>query len=250
MTDPYSPPETPGPPGASGGPLATSSWGRPLGVLFSPQPTFRSLAERPTWLPPLVILLVLLVAVQLLAAPRIDMESAIREAMERQDQPVSDEQVEQFAEMQSKFFACGAVVPAVGWLIAALLFWGLANAAGGELGFRRSFAVTLHGLMPNAVASLLSIPVILGRAEIDAAEAQHGLLASHAAAFAPEDTAAWLVALLARLDVFALWSLVLLVIGLRTVGKLSTAAATAVVLVVWLLWIGLTVGSAAMGWAG
>lgn len=245
MTEPYAPPEGSD---ASGGALATSSWGRPLGVLVSPKPTFRSIAERPTWLPPLLVLLALFVAVQLLMAPRIDMEATIRDGMERRNQPVTDEQVEQYAEMQSKFFACGAVVPVIGWLIAALLFWGLANAAGGELGFKRSFAVTLHGLMPNAVSALLSIPVVLGRTEIDAAEAQHGLLASHAAAFAPEDAAAWLVALLARIDVFALWSLVLLVIGLRTVGKLSTAAATVVVLVVWLLWVGFTVGSAAIGW--
>lgn len=251
MTDPYVPPEGPAPPGASGGALATSPWGRPLGVLVSPQPTFRSLAERPSWLPPLVILLLLLVAVQLLAVPKVDMEAAVREALERQNQPVNDEQVEQMAAMQSKFaVACSIPFFAGGLLVAALLFWGLANAAGGEIGFVGSFSVTLHGLMPNAVASLLSIPVILGLQEIDPGEAQRGLLASHLAAFAPQDTSAWLLALLARLDVFAIWSLVLLVIGLRTVGRLSTAAATGVVLVVWLLWVGFNVGTAAMGWAG
>ncbi|HEX6201767.1 MAG TPA: YIP1 family protein [Thermoanaerobaculia bacterium] len=251
MTDPYVPPEGPAPPGGSAGALATSPWGRPLGVLVSPQPTFRSLAERPSWLPPLVILLLLVVAGQLLAVPKIDMEAAVREALERQNQPVNDEQVEQMAAMQSKFaVACSIPLFAVGLVVAALLVWGLANAAGGEIGFVRSFAVTLHGLMPNAVASLLSIPVILGLQEIDPGEAQRGLLASHLAAFAPEDTSAWLLALLARIDVFAIWSLVLLVIGLRTVGRLSTAAATGVVLVVWLLWVGFNVGTAAMGWAG
>lgn len=251
MTDPYVPPESPGPPGDSGSALATSSWGRPLGVLVSPKPTFRSIAERPSWLPPLVILLLLLAAVQLLAVPKVDMEAAVREAMERQGQPASDEQVEQVAAMQSKFaVACSIPFFAAGLLVAALLFWGLGNAAGGETGFKGSFSVTLHGLMPNAVASLLSVPVILGVEEIDPGVAQRGLLASHLAAFAPEDSAAWLLALLARVDVFAIWSLVLLVIGLRTVGRLSTAAATGVVLVVWLLWVGFTVGSAAMGWAG
>lgn len=252
MTKPYVPPRNPAAtPDSSGGALATSSWGRPLGVLVSPKPTFRSIAERPTWLPPLLILLLLGAAVQFLVVPKIDMEAAVREGLERQNQPATDEQVEQYAAMQSKF-AVGCSIPifAGGLLIATLLLWGLGNAAGGEIGFKRSFSVTLHGLMPNAIVSLLSIPVILGLQEIDPGEAQRGLLSSHLAAFAPEDSAAWLLALLARFDVFAIWSLVLLVLGLRIVGKLSTVAAAAVVGILWLLWIGFTVGSAAMGWAG
>lgn len=251
MTDPYVPPESPGPPGASGGALATSPWGRPLGVLVAPQPTFRSLAERPSWLPPLLILLVLFLAVQVLMSQKIDMEAVMREAMERQEQPIDEEQIERIAAIQGKVgIACNAVAFPAGLALVALFFWGLATLAGGEIGFLRSLAVTVHGLMPSAVSSLLTIPVILGREEIDVSEAQSGLLASHLAVFAPADAPVWLTALLARVDLFSLWSLVLLAIGFRVVGGLSKGASAAIVLVLWLLWIGLMVGLTAMGFAG
>lgn len=251
MSDPYIPPEGPASPGPSAGALATSPWGRPLGVLVSPQPTFRSLAERPSWLPPLLILVVLFVGVQALATQKIDMEAAMREAMERQGQPVDEEQIARIAEMQGKVgIACNALVFPAGLALVGLLFWGLASLAGGEIGFLRSLAVTLHGLMPGAVASLLTIPVILGRAEIGVAEAQHGLLASHLAVLAPEDAPVWLTALLARVDLFSLWSLVLLAIGFRVVAGLSKGASAAIVIVLWLLWVGLMVGLTAIGFAG
>lgn len=242
MTEPHAEP---------GGALATRSWGRPLGVLVSPRPTFESIARRPSWLPPLLILLVLFVVAQVLAMQRIDLEAVIRDQMERQNQPIDDAQVAQFAEMQSKVgAACNVVLfPAVMALIAAI-FWGLANAAGGEISFMRSLAVSAHGLMPNAISSLLTIPVILGRREIDPAEAQHGLLASHLGVLAPEDAPAWVAALLARIDLFSLWSLALLVLGFVVVARLSKGAAIAIVLLVWLFWIGLTVGLTMMGFGG
>jgi hypothetical protein len=248
MTDPYTPPETPE---ASGGALATNPWARPLGVLFSPVATFRSIREAPSWLPPLLILLVLVAASQWLVAPKIDMEAAIREGMERQGQTVTDEQVEQMANMQRRFAVpCGVVVLLLGWTLTALLVWGLANVAGGEIGFRRSVGVSLHALMPYAVSALLTIPVILGRAEVDPSEAQLGLLASHLAAFAPEDAPMWMLALLARIDLFAIWTLLLFGVGLHVVARLSKGAAAGITLVLWLLWLGFAVGTAAMGWAG
>lgn len=233
------------------GSLADRPWGRPLGVLVSPQATFSSLAARPSWLPPLLILLVLFITAQALAMQRIDMEAVVRDAMEEQNQPIDEEQIATYAAMQSKVgLACNVVVFPAALLALAAILWGLANVAGGEIDFKRSLAVTAHGLMPNAVSSLLTIPVILGRQEIDVAEAQHGLLASHLAAFAPEDAPAWLVALLARVDVFSLWTLALLVVGFAVVARLSKGAAVGIVALLWLLWIGLMVGVAAMGWMG
>lgn len=233
-----------------GGALATRSWGRPLGVLVSPRATFESIARRPSWLPPLLILLLLFVTAQVLATQKIDMEAMIRDQMERQNQPIDDAQVAQYAQMSKIGPACNVVVFAIGMAVIAAVFWGLANAAGGEIGFKRSLAVSLHGLMPNAVSSLLTIPVILGRREIDPAEAQHGLLASHLGALAPDDAPAWLAALLARVDLFSLWSLALLVLGFVVVARLSKGAAIAIVLLAWLFWIGLMVGLSMMGFAG
>jgi hypothetical protein len=104
--------------------------------------------------------------------------------------------------------------------------------------------------MPNAISSLLTIPVILGRQEIDVAEAQHGLLASHLGLLAPADAPVWMTALLARIDLFSLWSLILLAVGFRVVAGLSKGASAAIVALLWLFWIGLMVGLTMLGFAG
>jgi hypothetical protein len=104
--------------------------------------------------------------------------------------------------------------------------------------------------MPNAVSSLLTIPVILGRQEIDVAEAQHGLLASHLGLLAPADAPVWMTALLARVDLFSLWALVLLAVGFRVVAGLSKGASAAIVALLWLFWIGLMVGLTMLGFTG
>jgi hypothetical protein len=227
MTEPSAEPQ-----GAS----AESPWGRPLGALVSPQATFRSLAARPSWLPPLLGLVVLGLVGQVLFNQKIDHEAVIRDAFERQGQPVDEEQVEMAAGIQRKFGpTCGAVVPPLFLLLAAAIFWGLANVAGGEIDFKRSLSVTVHGMMPTAVAGLLTIPVVLGREEIEPIEAYIGLLASHLGVFATDDTPLWLLGLLARVDLFSIWVVVLLVIGFRRVAGLSIGAATAIVLVLWAL---------------
>lgn len=233
------------------GTLATEAWRRPLGVLTSPQATFRSIAERPSWLPPLLVLLILYVALQVVVTQRIDMEGVMRQAFEERNQPIDEEQIARMAQMQSNFgVACQVVVFPLGMMLIAAFLLGLTQLAGGEIDFRRSLAVTGHGLMPNAVAWLLTLPVVLGRREIDLVEAQGGLLASHLALFAADDTPAWLLTLLARLDLFSLWSLVLLGVGAHVVGGLSSRASAIVVAVLWLLWVGLMVGLTAAGWAG
>src|SRR5215510_1214607 len=72
-----------------------------------------------------------------------------------------------------------------GYLLAALLFWVGARLLGSEITYRTSWATTLHGLMPAAIAALLAVPVILGRASLTDEEARGGMLASNLAFLAP-----------------------------------------------------------------
>ena len=58
--------------------MKDSSWGRLVGVLVAPGETFRSIAERPTWLPPLLVLTLLGGAVGLVLQMRTDPEEMVR----------------------------------------------------------------------------------------------------------------------------------------------------------------------------
>lgn len=53
------------------------------------------------------------------------------------------------------------VLPWIIYPLVALIFLGLLKTIGGELSFRSSLGVLVHGFMPGAAAWLLSIPVFL-----------------------------------------------------------------------------------------
>ncbi len=233
------------------GALARSPWLRPIGALVAPGATFRALRDRPTWVAPLLVLLVLYVLLNLTVMQRMDMAAVMRSSMEARGQQVDEQQIQHMAELQGRFgLGCSVVGMPVVLLVTALLLMVLVNLAGGEATFKRSWSVTLHGLMPMAVAWLLTLPVVLGRAEITLADSQRGLLASNLALLAPADASRVTVALLSSVDLFSLWTVALLAYGFHRATGASKGAATAVVVLLWLLAVGLKVGAAAMGFGG
>jgi hypothetical protein len=72
------------------------------------------------------------------------------------------------------------------------------------------------------------------------------IVKSHPGAFLSPDAPAWLSAAASTLSVFNIWIVVLLIIGFKVVGKLSTARATVAALVPWLVWLVAKSGLAAL----
>lgn len=229
-----------------------SAWGRLIAVLVSPARTFESIAARPTWVAPLIVLMALSSATGFLAWQRVDVDQMKREtgaAMERRNQPADDEQLEQIAGFQKGAgMGCSVIIPPVAYLLSALVLWGALRLAGGEIGFKTSFSVTLHGMMPWAIAALLTIPIVLAQQEIDFKTLQaQTLLASSAAAFLPADASPVLVALAGSIDVFSFWTIALLTIGFAIAARVSRGTAATTVILAWLFWIAVKV---ALAWAG
>ena len=236
--------------------LEDSSFGRLFGVLASPAKTFRSIAERPTWAVALAAILIVSTVVGVLANTRIDkngLRQMVKERIEKsQGGQAAPDQVERGMVMAEKVNAVTRwLIPVFGLviqlLIALLFFMAFHFFAGSEIPYQTSFAVSLHGLLPNLVSGLLLIPVILSRQSINPKDAQSGnLLASNLGAFAPESLGTAAKSLLSSLDFFSLWSILLLIIGYRIAAKVSTAAAATVVVVLWAFYVAVKVGLTAL----
>lgn len=225
-------------------------------VLWAPTDTFRRIGERPTWAVALVVLLVLGGALGFAALQRIDpddqralMQESFEERGLRGDE--LERQVDQVMAFNERF---GPFYPLAGlcfglfaYLLVALLFWASFRLAGGELGFPQSFSVTLHGFVPQGLSALLSIPVVLSQESIDPEAAQGGsFLASNLRFLSPEDASQAEVTLLSSLDLFSLWTVVLLILGYSVVARVSKGVAGGVVVVGWALWIGIKIGLAVL----
>ncbi|HVT56864.1 MAG TPA: YIP1 family protein [Thermoanaerobaculia bacterium] len=234
--------------------MTDSALGRLLGVLIAPVKTFESIAARPTWAAPLLVLVALTAFVSYQISQRMDFEQVVRQQAERAEQrgnAMSPEQMDRMIEMYKKvqpFFAVlQMVVAPVIYLAMALVFWLAFRFVGGANNFLVSFSVVLHALMPAAVAALIAIPLLQSHGTLTAEEVERGsLLVSNLAVLAPARTGPVALALLGSIDVFSLWTLALLAIGFRAAAKTSKAMTGAVTAVLWLLYVAGKVGFVAL----
>jgi hypothetical protein len=232
--------------------MESSAFGRLIGALVSPVATFRSLAERPTWLPPMLVVCLIGLVPGIMANPKIDWEDVVRLQMERSGQEVPAAQLDQAVEMWEKigpfFTYFGPLMLAVAILVFSLVFWGAFTLAGGQPGFKRSLAVVSHAMMPLAVSALLAIPVVASVDRIGGEQLQSGsLVQSSAAALASEDAGPVLIALLSKLDVFTLWTVVLTAIGFRFAAGVAPRTAAITSGLLWAVYVAVNVGLAALG---
>ena len=234
--------------------MKDSSWGRLIGALVAPGETFRSIAERPTWLPPLLVLALLGGAVSFVLQMRTDPEEMVRGQLEAIKVDVPQKQVDEMIEdaenrttgTKAGLAAIGAVIQPILYAAMAVLFWIGFRLFGSEMDYLRSLATTLHGYLPLAVGSLINLPLMFTRETLTFEEASNGgVLVSSLKALAPEDAPAVTEVLLGSIDLFTVWSLILLAIGYREVAKVSPAVASGIVILFWLVFVVGKVGIAA-----
>lgn len=235
--------------------MEDSSFGRLIGVLVSPGKTFRSIAERPTWLVPFLVLVTLSLLVGWLLFGRVDPEEMVRFQLGKFADRVPPEQVEKMIHDTENLTpgkrllqtAIGLPVAALSYAVLSAVFLGIFKLLGSEITFKQSFSTYLHGMTPFAVAALINLPLILTRDTVTPEEMMGGgVLVASPAILASEETSAVIRSLLGSLNFFTLWTLALLILGYRTVARVSLAASSGTVITLWLLWVAGKAGFAAL----
>lgn len=226
--------------------MKDSSWGRLIGALVSPGETFRAIGERPTWLPALLVLVLLGGAVGIVIQLKSDPAEMVREQFEAMKFDVPQEQIDKAVEdaenrstgAKAGLGAVGIVVQVVAYVLLALIFWVAFKMFGSDMDYIQSLSTTVHAYLPLAVGSLLNLPLMLSRDKITFEDVRNGgVLVSSLKALAPEDATPVTESLLGSLDLFTIWTLVLLTIGYKAVAKVSTAVASGIVILLWLIWV-------------
>ena len=111
-------------------------------------------------------------------------------------------------------YVAGVVFPAVLALILGAIYMCLFNAAGAGVSFFKSFSLVSYGLLPQGVKALLGIPIVMMKdpAAID----PRNYIASNLSILVPSDAALWKTVLSTSVDIFVLWSVVLVAIAFST----------------------------------
>src|SRR5580704_13591406 len=185
-----------------------SAISRVFGVLFSPQKTFADIVRKPGWFLPIALLTILSIAVSFAFVQRVNWREYISQQIEKSPQAsqLSPEQKQQRVEAGVKFttpftYTIGVCGPIFITLIFTLVFWGAYSLLGGaSTNFTTAFSITAHAFLTGLVSSPLFILILYlkpyGTADLD------NPVAANLAAFLPDESAKWLVALCKSIDLF------------------------------------------------
>ena len=233
MTESGQAPVPPAPDAASESALA-----RIPGVFFSPVKTFESIARKPTWIAPLVLMTAMSLGLTAAIRQKIDYDRLIRQAMQQRGQTVPEERIASIVEQQKKFWGIFGWVlavagPAVACLIVAVVIWGAFKAFGWDARFSQSFGVTTHAFLPGILKSGLLV-FLVSRQESVNPQTLGDLLSSNLG-FLVDSKSAALHSILSSLDVFSFWTLALLVIGFAASARVSRKAAGGLIVAIWAL---------------
>jgi hypothetical protein len=181
------------------------------------------------------------VVVQFVMVPHIDFEASIRQNLGSRAEGMSDEQIEEIAAGQQKFARFGPllaiVIGPIAWAIMAAVFLVMLKITGSDIDFVKTLSTALHAYWPpSLVLSVLTMILLQRVGQIPQAEMVN-VVKAHPGAFMSPEAPAWLTAAAGTFSVFNIWTVIMLVLGFKIVGKLSTTKAAVATLIPWGAWI-------------
>lgn len=228
-------------------PARSGTFSRLAGLVTAPGDTMRGIAEKPDWIVPLIIIILLSVAMNLILSPRIDFETQMREQFAERgmaEQQI-DDAMENVAKFQ-KFSAWFALVFSVVMLVLiAALFLLIAKVFGGEGTYKQFLSVTEYAWMPQILKALLLTLLVWRAGTVDAVSMQT-LLKSNLGFLADPAEAPALFALLSSIDVFNFATIGLMSIGYGHASRIGTRKMAVAVVVVYAVWVGIRAGLAVL----
>jgi hypothetical protein len=227
---------------------------RLIGVFFSPGKTFVDIARRPRWWIPVILIAILGTVYLNIFTQRVGWESVIRTAIERlpNAQAMTAQQREQAITNGARIYQyLGYGGSAVGtlfyvFIVSVILMFLFDTMMSAGIGLKRMMAIVAYGFLPLVIQTLLSM-VVLFLKDPEEFNLQNPLMFNVGAYLSPDSPAA-LRALGSSIDLFSLWIIVLLAIGVSAAGrKIGFGKALAGVGLPWALWVGLKTAAAAAG---
>jgi Yip1 domain len=195
-----------------------------IGVIISPKETFQSIVATPRWLGMLALTSLLVAGFSALPMTTdAGKQAAIDQQVEQRRTFGMETSAEAYAQMEKMsgimpYITFGTVLvfsPVVAVIIAGILFAIFNAALGGEASFKQVFTVLIHAGAVSALSTVFSGIVNYFRGGVGSAANLGALLP-----MLPEDS--FVANLLGAVDVFLVWYVIVLAIGLGVLYKRRT----------------------------
>jgi hypothetical protein len=206
-----------------------------LNIFFEPKKVFESLKIKPTWLVPFIIVALLGMGSFYFTFPYI-MDQQVERIMENERIPEQQKEriVEDLKEKahpplwQMAIAPAGSLVVLV--VVAAVLFFVFNVLLGGDSTFRRIFSVYCYSSLIAIPAVIVKFPLIMTKRTLD-------IQTSLAVLLSPDSKGTFVHSVLSSFDIFTIWQVILVSLGLGVMYKYSTQKALTTVVIIWIIWI-------------
>jgi hypothetical protein len=232
MSDPASPPPAP--------PVEKASVVEDLvDIFYAPSTVFERRRDSSPWIPLIVVTVV--VGIGYLASsgvlqPLLDaeFERGAKEMMEANPEmtPEMMQQGRAFAEMGTKF--AGFIGTPVTIFVTGCLLWLASKLVDASQSLRASVMITAWASMPKVIAAIVTA-IQLRLFEVTSLDGMSRLSTGPGRFLDPDTTPPIVMAFAGRLDLFVLWKVLLMAIGLSVVARVPRAQGWIAAGAVWLL---------------
>ncbi|HEV2287959.1 MAG TPA: YIP1 family protein [Candidatus Acidoferrales bacterium] len=238
-------------------PKPISAIGRIIGAIVNPRPTFEDIARKPSWLAPLLVVIIFALATTYVIGQRVGWGNVIQKqisqsssAQRRMEQLPPDQRAD-IINRQAKVtpifaYAANIIIFPIACLVIAGILMGAFNATGGAgVDFKTSFGIVTHAYMPSVIVFLLGILIMYLKSP-DQIDVQN-LVASNLGAVLSNDAPRWLVSLGGSIDLFSFWMMALMALGFSVARprKISMSKGLTWIVMLWLIYVVIKVGLAA-----
>jgi hypothetical protein len=216
------------------------------GVYFSPGEAFEDIVRKPSFLAPLVTLIMASLAVTETMLVKIGMQRIIRISLEQGGQAAKmspeqlDKAVQGGATVGIVFAHAFAVLGTpVFLLIVAGIGLGIINAIfGARASFKTTFSVSCYASLVNVLGALMGIVMILF-GDTERFNIQNPVPSNLGFFLNQAETSKPVYSLAGSVDFLSLWLIVLLGIGMSRAaqGKVKSATVSVIYLGMWLIWV-------------
>jgi hypothetical protein len=221
-----------------------SEAGRLAGVFFTPFAALSDVARRPRWWIPMIIVGVASILLLVAFSRHVGWERAIVKGVDQSTRtqnltPQQRRQAIEVGERITPFIAYIApfIAALVTVLVAGVMIFFTNSLMGAEISFPSMLGVVGYsGLPPGLVTVALTVLVMFLKSPDDFD--LNNPLAFNVAAFLPDGSARWLIALCSSLDLFSFWRMGLLAIGITAAApRIRIGRALLAVVFPWALYV-------------
>jgi len=195
-----------------------------IGIITSPRDTFQSIAAHPKWLGMLTLTTVIVAACSVIPLTTeagkqaaLDKQVSQMEAFGRKVDDQTYARMEKTMAFAPYFTAAGILIgtPLFTLIFAGILYAVFNAALGGDATFKQLFSVWVHGGVISALGQMFTLPLNLARGAVGSA--------TNLAVLLPMiDDTSFLGHMLAMIDLFIVWGVMVGAIGLAVLYRRRT----------------------------